>query len=364
MNNKNTLDRSISQSSLDHLFSCFEADDTDLSRESSPGLSRSTSIDGILETLLSANVGEEIHVHDLLNFNLPGNTSKLNPYTDCLMKEVQSLLADEEQGAIAVKNMVPDSDAERKSKIQRFLLLWSGKREIRMLQNILDENVSLIVPILTISTNQHRKTSVKGLQPAATVEDAFWSLSDCLRKHFEKRKVGEEGPKLVLTALDSDLLITGANGIGQICVKTEGMIECGLSDEASVEGMIYCRFTKDHKISSLELDFDGHTFARKLFHLLSKDVAIAQAHAVGSAEIAHVLDDSRPHALQEFLCSSKHDGCVEKNLLQTSEISLAQTLLRSGVLEVEEEKSTIKRKSSQISGPTEHQELKKDRQPV
>lgn len=152
-----------------------------------------------------------------------------------------------------------------------FLTYRSGGIDDRSCwSEVLDEGFSLTMPSSTpfcqltgqIIGNKRKLHGIDALIKDTTALSVFVSS---INHRCRQLKPGCSGEVKVTYQVDaSDILIVDDKAMCHWKLETQGLIGIGFDSEATANGMIYCRFTNQHKICNMEMTFDVLSFTRHL----------------------------------------------------------------------------------------------------
>mmetsp|Transcript_14295 Transcript_14295/g.23414 ORF Transcript_14295/g.23414 Transcript_14295/m.23414 type:complete len:585 (-) Transcript_14295:477-2231(-) len=197
-----------------------------------------------------------------------------NAYIQCLQQQVNGLL--QKQALLDAANTDYESEPKlqqartRKTHVQMFLAYRSGGIDDRSCwSEVLDEGFTLTMPSTPfcqvngqIIGNKRKLYGIDAIIKDTTAVSAFVSTINHRCRQLKPGRSGEV--KLTFHVDASDILIVDDKTMCHWKLETKGLIGMGFDSEATVNGMLYCRFTNQHKICNMEMTFDVLSFTRQL----------------------------------------------------------------------------------------------------
>jgi len=203
----------------------------------------------------------------------------------CLQTQVNSLLNKhalmDSENLIDVPDPKLQQDRLRKMHVQMFLVYHTRTILDRSCwAEVLDEAFVLIAPCAPYSqSNVHivdNRRKIAGIDAVIKDMIALTAFLESLTNRCSQLKPGVNVDIQFLFHADaSEILIAEDKATCHWVLSTQGLTQSGFPSEASVDGMLFCRFTGKHKISSLEMTFDALHFSDQLVALGLIDAAIS-----------------------------------------------------------------------------------------
>jgi len=136
---------------------------------------------------------------------------------------------------------------------------------------VLDEAFILTMPCTPFSQVNGQvignKRKLHGIDAIIKDTGALSSFVESLNQRCHQLKSGRNfDVRLVFSADPSDILIVEDKAMCNWKLCTQGLTQMGFISEAEVDGMLYSRFTNQHKLSCMEMTFDVLSFSQQLTH--------------------------------------------------------------------------------------------------
>jgi len=202
------------------------------------------------------------------------NKSRRKEYISCLQHQVNSLLSKQAMLDSGSLLDVPEPKLQqgrvRKMHIQMFLAYRTrGIIDRSCWSEVLDEAFVLTSPCTPFCQPSGQlvgnKRKIAGIDAIIKDTGALAAFVESIVNRCNQLKPGFNGDvQFVFAAESSEIMIVEDKATCHWVLTTQGLCQFGFSSEASVDGMLFCRFTNQHKISLMEMTFDVLNFSDQL----------------------------------------------------------------------------------------------------